>query len=435
MSTMRRRSTAVRRAALACCAALLTAGPAAAVADAAPAHSDLPAALVDALARDLKLSPQQYSQRSDDAQRLGEFEATARKTWPKSFAGVWLDQAGRPTVALAAGPDKAAARRAAESAGFTVADVASSEATLRQEKRNFDIWLATQPTEVSANISGSAIDTVHNTVAVRVDRAAGVSLPGGLDALQLITTARPTAGESVVPSGSRAAAGARPAVIGGQAYAAVAGNRAVRCSIGFNGFDRSGAIVNITAGHCDPNIPAAGTAAAPGMFSISGSAVGEPLGSFTKSVLGGQDYSIVRINAANTARFANNLVAGPPGQPPIPITGVAVPVVGMPACKSGSRTGFSCGTVSSVEQSVQVGNHQLNGSFSMNICALPGDSGGTIVSGTRALGISSASSVADYPICQIPEFIGMLTGDVPQLFAQPLNHVLSANPGLRVRTN
>lgn len=439
MHMAQRFKPAARRAAMACCAALLTAGSGAAVASAAPAPAPgpgLPAALVSAVARDLKLTPDQYLHRADLAQRLGSFEAKARSNYPAAFAGAWLDTSGRPIVALADAPTKPAARAAAVAAGFTVKDVAKNETTLRNEKSAFEKWLAGQPAAVANLIRGSAIDTVNNAIAVRVDRVAGgMQLPSFIDPGRIITTAPPVAGEQTTmpTAGLIAGQAPGPAVIGGQPYAAIVGKRALRCSAGFNGTDGAGHVVNITAGHCDPNIPAAGTPAAPAIFAVHGTAIGEPLGVFAKSVLGNHDYSILRINDQSRARFQNNLVAA--AGPPVPVTGVAVPVVGAPACKSGSRTGFSCGTVNAVEQSVQVGDRQLTNSFSMNVCALPGDSGGTVVTGTRALGISSASSVADYPICEIPNLLGLITGDVPQLFVQPVSVVLAENPGLRIRTN
>ena len=110
-------------------------------------------------------------------------------------------------------------------------------------------------------------------------------------------------------------------------------------------------------------------------------------------------------------------------------------MVGQPICKVGSRTGYSCGIVNAVDQEVQVGDHNLEHSFSANICALPGDSGGPLISGRNAVGVSSASSVADYPICEIPNLIGAVTGNAPQLFAQPVRAILADNPGLRIRTN
>lgn len=418
----------------------LLVGSLAATASADPAKAptpNLPADLTAAVQRDLKISPQEYLRRANLAQQVAAFSTTAERQYPQTFGGAWLNDAGKAVIALAPGAGHDDASKAATKAGFQVKQVAKTETELRSEKNAFQQWLSGQPQSVSAKVRGAVIDTVNNALAVRVDKA-GLPMPGFIDPARVIVMA---AAPSVPQAGDVAkaadVAGAMPStpVAAGDAYASVAGKEQLICSSGFNGTDSRGNVVNITAGHCDPNIPAAGTANAPGMFAVlPGEHLGAQLGTFQKSVLGAQDYSIVAINAAARNRFSNNLVRVP-GQAPLALTGVANPVVGAPVCKSGSRTGFSCGVVSAVDQEVQVGDHNLEHSFSASICALPGDSGGPLVSGTMALGVSSASSVADYPICEIPNLIGALTGNAPQLFAQPLNAVLSANPGLRLRTN
>ncbi|PPJ32617.1 protease [Nocardia nova] len=431
--------TRLRSAAVAASAAVLVLGPLAATSSADPAPApapNLPADLVAAVQRDLKISPEEYLHRADVAQHVAAFTATAQRQFPQAFAGAWLDDAGKAVVALAPGQGLDDAKKAAQEAGFGVKDVAKSQTVLRSEKNAFQQWLSGQPEAVVQAVRGVVIDTVNNSIAVRVDKA-GVPMPGFVDPAHVIVMAAPPVGPPESDPQVKPVAGEQPNAprAAGDSYASVAGKMQLVCSTGFNGVDRNGNPVNITAGHCDPNIPAAGTANAPGMFELlPGNHIGSQLGSFQKSILGNQDYSIVSIDAGSRDRFANNLVRVP-GAAPIAITGVADPVVGAPVCKSGSRTGFSCGVVNAVDQTVQVGDRDLTQAFSANICALPGDSGGPIVTGTMALGISSASSVADYPICDIPNLIGALTGDAPQLFAQPVNQVLSDNPGLRVRTN
>jgi hypothetical protein len=430
------RQTRVRKLAIAASAAILLFGPTAAVATAQPdPNAGLPAELATAVARDLKISPEEYLRRADLAQQTASFATTAQRQYPQVFGGSWLDGAGRAVVALAQGPGADEARKAAESAGFEVRNVAKSEAALRGEKSAFERWLDGQPEAVTALVRGAVIDTVNNSIAVRVDKP-GLPMPSFIDPARVIVMAPPVAGEPAnLPQAGEIAGGLQQgALAGGDGFASVAGQMSLRCSLGFNGTDRNGNTVNVTAGHCNPDIPSAGSDNAAGVYELQGDRAVSQLGTFQKSVLGAQDYSIVRINDQAENRFANNGVRGPGGAP-VPIDGVATPVVGAPVCKSGSRTGFSCGVVNAVDQTVQVGDRELTQSFSANICALPGDSGGPIVTGRMALGISSASSVADFPICEIPNLIGVLTGDVPQLFAQPVSVVLSDNPGLRIRTN
>lgn len=424
----------MRKAAIAASAAILLFGPTA-VASAEPdTDPGLPAELIAAVNRDLKIAPEEYLRRADVAQQVAAFATTAQRQFPEVFAGAWLDDAGKGTVAVAPGPGADEARKAAESAGFVVRNVAKSESALRGEKSAFERWLEGQPEAVASLVRGVVIDTVNNSIAVRVDRA-GLPMPNFIDPARVIVMAPPVAAETLPAAGEIAEDMGGPPLAGGDGYASVAGRTSLRCSFGFNGVDRNGNTVNITAGHCNPDVDSAGTGNAANVHELlPGDKLGARLGTFTKSVLGNQDYSIVRIADGAANRFANNAVRVP-GNAPVFVDGVATPVVGAPVCKSGSRTGFSCGVVNAVDQTVQVGERQLTQSFSANICALPGDSGGPIVTGRQALGISSASSVADFPICEIPNLIGALTGNAPQLFAQPVSVVLSDNPGLRVRTS
>ncbi|RJO76761.1 protease [Nocardia panacis] len=428
------RQTGIRKSLVAGAAALLLFGPTAAVAHAEPDPAPaLPPELIAAVVRDLRISPEEYLHRAEAAQQVAAFATTAQRQFPQVFAGSWLDDAGRAVVALAQGAGNDEARKAAQSAGFEVRNVAKSETTLRGEKTAFENWLGAQPPEIANLVRGAVVDTVNNSIAVRVDKS-GLPMPSFIDPARVIVMpAPPQAGEPIaaVPV---AGANNRGPLAAGDGYLSMSNRLSLRCSLGFNGTDRNGNVVNISAGHCNPDIPAAGTPDAALAVEMIGDHKGIALGQFQKSVLGAQDYSIIRINDDNRDRFGNNLVRVP-NAAPIAVEGVATPVIGAPVCKSGSRTGFSCGVINAVDQTVQIGERQQTQSFSANICALPGDSGGPVVTGRLALGISSASSVADYPICEIPNILGALTGNVPQLFAQPLSVVLSDNPGLSVRTN
>lgn len=427
----------LRKAAVAASAAALVLGPVCATSSAEPAPGSptpaAPADLATAVQRDLKMSMAEYQRRATLAQAVAGFGATQARQYPDAFGGAWLDSSGAPIVALAPGEGHDQVRAAAQDAGYQARDVAKSETALRGEQVAFQQWLAGQPRSVAASVRGAVIDIVHNSLAVRVDQA-GLPLPGFVDPTRVIVMAAPPM--SADPDGPRASsiADAAGPAAAGDVFGSRSAQESLRCSLGFNGTGPAGEAVNITAGHCDPNIPAAGTSGAARVFDLlPGDEPGAAFGSFAKSVLGAQDYSIVSIDGGNQDRFSNNLVRVP-GQAPIAVTGVATPVVGAPVCKSGSRTGFSCGTINAVDQTVEVGDHDLERSFSANICALPGDSGGPVVSGSLAVGISSASTVADFQFCELAELLGVLTGNTPQLFSQPIDLVLADNPGFDVRT-
>ncbi|MFD4182041.1 S1 family peptidase [Rhodococcus sp. NPDC058514] len=434
------RSVRARRAAMIGSAALLLIAPGAALAHAEPATpapaAALPADLISAIQRDLGLSPDQYLDKAEAGQKLVAFANTMRGKFPESFAGAWLDPAGSPLIGLADGPGREEAAAAVESAGYRVKDLPRSERALRDQLGHLNNWIEKLPAPLSGLIGGAAIDTVNNDVVLRVQNTAegqGLALPDFLESARVVLA--PALGSSAPPAvESPVRADAR---LGGDSYAAekaVKPNGAFRCSLGFNGTDGSGRAVNISAGHCDPNRAEAGTGAASVAFEMRGNNFGNRFGTFAKSTVEGLDYSVIRIDDAAAQRFENNFVRAP-GAAPVPITGTADPVVGAPVCKSGLTTGFSCGTINSVNQIVDVGTRTLKNGFTANICALQGDSGGAIVTGTRALGISSASNVGDLMFCEVASVVTTLVGDSPQLYATPINDVLAANPGLKVRTN
>lgn len=432
-----------RRIAIIGAAIALPLGASAAVASAAPAPdvsdqaAHLPVALAEALQHDLQLSPEDYLRRSELAQELAEFADIAKVQYPDAFAGSWLDNDGRAQIGIAPGPQADPARAAAEQAGFGVVDVAKSGTALENELDALRNWLATQAPPIATAVRGAAIDPVSNSVVVRVaDLPGGLQLPDFLSPLKVLVTPAPQdAPIGPVPAADPVAeALPSTAMAGGDAYVSVLDNSGMRCSLGFNG-SQNGQVVNITAGHCNPDLPSAGGPNAASVYELRQfDILGPKIGTFARSSLDSSDFSIVAINDTSAARFQNNAVRVP-GAAPLFVDGVAQPVVGAPVCKSGSRTGFSCGTVAAIDATVKVGERQLTGAFASTICALPGDSGGSIVTGTKALGVSSASSVAEYPVCEIPNLLGQLNGDTPILFATPVATILAENPGLQVRTS
>ncbi|MCL2536015.1 MAG: S1 family peptidase [Nocardiaceae bacterium] len=443
------RSSLARRAAVFGSTALLILGPLTAVAQAEPAASPgvsesgvsdqaahLPIELVEALQRDLQLSPDQYLERSELGQKLAEFAEIARVQFPDAFAGAWIDPSGTPIVGLA-GNGRDAARAAVAQAGFTTKDVERSQNQLEATRTALSDWIGTLPPEISKLVRGVAVDITTNNVILRADDTAGNLidlLPPVLREAARIVLGPALAPLQPVAQGPESAYYAADSFLGGDPYAAVGGGIGLRCSLGFNATDGNGAPVNISAGHCDPNREAAGSGNASLAYSMVGDVSGPVIGTFEKTSLDGSDYSIIRPTRDAAQRFANNGVRVP-GAAPLGITGTANPVVGAPVCKAGNTSGFNCGVVTATHQTVPVGQRVIADGFATNLCALQGDSGGTIVTGTLALGISSASNVGDFGMCQIADFVGSVTGDNPELFATPINTILRENPGLAIRTS
>lgn len=211
-----------------------------------------------------------------------------------------------------------------------------------------------------------------------------------------------------------------PAIIGGTAFD-TGGESGVQCSTGFNGLFND-KIVNVTAAHCNESGEDGASA-----YLIDGEKIGE----FDRTRLDDVDTALITIDEDIAARFNNNLVAA--GEKPRAITGTMDVVPGQVACLSGSRTGYSCGKITNVGRAIEVGvTRTIRDGFTMDICALPGDSGGVIFAGTQAVGIASASNAADFDSCSEAEKTATNPADKPRLSGVPVSQILAAHPGLKL---
>ncbi|MFD6277424.1 S1 family peptidase [Streptomyces sp. NPDC060209] len=147
-----------------------------------------------------------------------------------------------------------------------------------------------------------------------------------------------------------------------------------RCSLGFN--VRSGSTYYfLTAGHCTDG---AGTW-------WSNSAHTTVLGTTTGSSFPTNDYGIVRYT--NTSVTKSGTVGSQD------ITSAANATVGMSVTRRGSTTGTHSGSVTGLNATVNYGGGDIvYGMIRTNVCAEPGDSGGPLYSGTRAIGLTSGGS-------------------------------------------
>jgi hypothetical protein len=178
-------------------------------------------------------------------------------------------------------------------------------------------------------------------------------------------------------------------VRGGDAYYI---NNAARCSVGFSvttGF--------VSAGHCGTSGSTAATTS------------GSTLGTFSGSVFPGNgDYSYIRGSSGNTFQGAINNYSGGT----IAVSGSTASGVGASICRSGSTTGVHCGTVRALGATVTYSQGRVTGLTQTNVCAEPGDSGGSFYSGSQAQGVTSGGS-----------------GDCSSggtTYFQPVNEILSA---------
>jgi streptogrisin B len=153
------------------------------------------------------------------------------------------------------------------------------------------------------------------------------------------------------------------------AGAAIYGGR-YRCSLGFNVVSGS-TYYFLTAGHCGKVATTWYTN--PGHTTLIGPTVNY---SFP-----GNDYALVR--------YDNTSLSHPGG------FSIADAFVGESVKRTGSTTGTHAGTVTALNVSVRyVGRLHgvVSGLIQTNVCAEPGDSGGPLYDGTKALGITSGGS-------------------------------------------
>jgi streptogrisin B len=141
-----------------------------------------------------------------------------------------------------------------------------------------------------------------------------------------------------------------------------------RCSLGFNVI--SGATYYfLTAGHC-------GKVAKTWYTNANHSTLIGPTMGYS---FPGNDYALVR--------YDNTSLSHPGGFT------VADPFVGESVTRRGSTTGIHSGTVTALNVTVRYqGGGTVRGMIQTNVCAEPGDSGGPLYDGTRALGLTSGGS-------------------------------------------
>ncbi|MFH9724999.1 S1 family peptidase [Streptomyces sp. NPDC017254] len=148
-----------------------------------------------------------------------------------------------------------------------------------------------------------------------------------------------------------------------------------RCSLGFNVRDGAGNYYFLTAGHC--------TDGAGSWY--SNSARTTVLGTTAGSSFPGNDYGLVRYT--NTSVTKSGTVGS------VDITSAVNATVGMSVTRRGSTTGIHSGSVTGLNATVNYGGGDIvSGLIRTNVCAEPGDSGGPLYSGSRAVGLTSGGS-------------------------------------------
>lgn len=249
-------------------------------------------------------------------------------------------------------------------AAASTASSPPSAASAGAAKANLDKAAATRP----SSVTGWYVDSTTKSLVVSVHGSdAGVAAWARRQGAQSVTIER-------VAEAPRALWD----LIGGQAIRTSSGSR---CSLGFNTRAASGNRYVITAGHCT---------------NLGGtwSGAGGTIGTVAATSFPGNDYGAIRVSysAAVSRPLVDRYSAGSD----VTVTGAANASVGMAVCRSGSTTGWRCGSVTGTNQTVCYPQGCVYQMIRTNVCAEPGDSGGSLVTntGTRvsAVGLTSGGS-------------------------------------------
>ncbi|MGX7827245.1 S1 family peptidase [Actinokineospora sp. 24-640] len=303
-----------------------------------------------ALQRDLGLTPDQATARLADEASASRADRAIRKGLGSRFGGSWYDAAKGALVVAATDP---ASARTARANGAEVRMVARSESTLDALKGRLDANKATSP----RSVVGWYVDIQTNSVTV-------LARQDGLAAAHRFVAASGVPARAVRVEASTESPRPLIDVVGGNAYYIGSGSR---CSVGFSvngGF--------VTAGHCGR----------------TGASTTQPSGTFAGSSFPGNDYAVVNVASGNTLIGAVNNYSG--GR--VAVAGSQDAPVGSSICRSGSTTGWRCGTIQARNSSVTYPEGTITGLIRTSACAEPGDSGGSAISGSQAQGVTSGGS-------------------------------------------
>ncbi len=284
----------------------------------------------------------------------GKLASTLGKDLGTDAAGTYYDA---KTKALVVNVLDEAAARTVEAAGAKARVVEHSLAQLKSARTTL---------KGDATIPGTSwvTDPTTNKVVVTADRtvskAEWAKLSKVVDGLGSVAEVQRTKGEF------------KPFIAGGDAINGSGG----RCSLGFN-VVKGGQPFFLTAGHCTDAI------------STWTDSSGKQLGTNETSSFPDNDYGLVKYTADVAHPSEVNLYNGSTQK----ITGAAAATVGQQVTRSGSTTQVHSGKVTGLDATVNYGNGDIvNGLIQTDVCAEPGDSGGSLFSGSNAIGLTSGGS-------------------------------------------
>lgn len=271
-------------------------------------------------------------------------------------AGAYIDQATRRLVVTVT---DAGAASSVRSAGAEPRTVARSGADLKKV-------MAALKRDATVPGTAWAVDPAANQVVLSMDST--------VKGAKLAKVKKAAAAHGQAVRTARVAGEFRPFTKGGEAIWTNGG----RCSLGFN-VKKGSEYYFLTAGHC--------TEIGTTWWSDQGHT--QKLGDTEESSFPGNDYGLVKYSSApeDTQGVVSLYGAGDRD-----ITGAAEATVGMSVQRSGSTTQVHGGQVTALNQTVNYAEGTVTGLIRTTVCAEPGDSGGSLFSGSSAIGLTSGGS-------------------------------------------
>ena len=334
----------------------------------APGQSDVDPAAAEALSRQKGITIAGARARLARERSLGAEGARIEKALAGRTGGTYLDSNGDLVVTALDSASAATVTRNGARAQLVDDSSARLAAITKQLDRQSSVRGA-------GGLQGWYVDVPTNTVVVTVTE--GAADP----ATTAMTNLAASFGASVRIDYRPAAEAPQPTewLVGG--FEVVLPN-GTPCSIGFNTIDAANRNVALTAGHCTI---ASGNMSRNGYWigaTRTASYPGDDFGTFWNSY---PSYwqpspSVYKYNGTYQR------LAGRWDNPP----------VGATVCKSGRTTGYSCGSITGLNQTVTyTGGKVISGLVRHNACVEGGDSGGANISaGAYALGMTSGASTS-----------------------------------------
>ncbi|MCO8276222.1 ricin-type beta-trefoil lectin domain protein [Actinoplanes sp. TRM 88003] len=337
---------------------------------------DLPAGVVAAMKRDLNLTDDQIAERLRTEAAAPVVQKRLKAKLGPAYGGAWIKKGDqRLTVAVTS----EAAAREVRAEGAEAKVVARSESALASDRAKLD----KRGAKAADTIRSWRVDPATNTVVVTVKpgaeaQARKFAQDSGVTKITVETS-------SVAPEPVYDVRGGDQYVINGNTL----------CSVGFAA-RRGGAPGFVTAGHC-------GGRGAPtrGFNNVD-------MGSFQESEFPNTDMAYVGVNGNWTPQpWVNNYSGGN-----VTVAGSNDAAIGSSICRSGRTSSWTCGTLQGRGETINYSNGPVYGMSRMSACANPGDSGGSVIAGNQAQGVTSGIA-------------GGCGSANPQTWFQPVNPILS----------